>query len=513
MTKNSRYRTKIPVPVLVDDFSPRSECMDHLTGASVDLARRSVESLGFIPEEENMHVPNIEVIEELESIRSIIESKSKDLHSRERSLSKSISQWNSDINNAQRLIEELSDNLLHVSEQRLIEVFETRMTQLSQLMDQLNKRIQRYEGLRTKWAHTRGRPADTPPVSEKVGMEGDLDSVLGYIATKPGDMNRMSAAASLTLVSASVLSEPGSRFVVNSLFNGVIEIIKSKFNTMFLQSLESDLLSADKATLSRFAAARHTALRKRLGLLDENENNSPVIVSIQESWIGSDKVLDVSSELTDDSRLLHSWNEALSRNASSCLGGKGFMRCFADELVQSVVVTHLELKNRHKGILKSRLLVALLSSYDESTWCDILRGIRKEIECRSNTITSGIDRIIPVLIFMAYRCVEDGLSSRLCLELAATLFAFVESKATSNLVSRFFGGWTQGMWYVMTAVVMYKQETGTLTLVNAFMNILESAQDVSTLSAWSGCTLERIENGLLHPSVASRVKSFLKRIN
>lgn len=513
MTKNSRYRTKIPVPVLVDDFSPRSVYTDHLTRASVDLARRSVESLGYIPEEENNHVPNFEVIEELESIRRIIESKSKDLHSRERSLSKSISQWNSDIYNAKRLIEELSDNLLHVSEQRLIEVFETRMTQLSLLMDQLNKRIQRYDGLRTKWAHVRGRPADTPPVSEKVGMEGDLDSVLGYIATKPGDINRISAAACLTLVSASVLSEPGSRFVVNSLFNGVIEIIKSKFNTMFLQSLESDLLLADKTTLSRFAAARQGALRKRLGLSAENENNAPVSVFIQESWIGSDKVLDVSSELTDDSRLLQSWNEALSRNASSCLGGKGYMRCFADEVVQSVVVTHLELKIRHRGLLKSRLLVALLSSYDEGTWCDILRGIRKEIESRFNTITSGMERIIPVLIFMAYRCVEDGLSSRLCLELSHTLSAFVESKATSNLVSRFFGAWTQGTWYLMTAVVMYKEETGSLTLLNAFMNILESAQEVSTLSAWSGCTLERIEKGLLHPSVASRVKSFLKRIN
>ena len=511
-----RKRINIPVPVLEDDdVSPKSYFREPLHYASIDLARTSANSYeGLLHLEEDALVPNMEVIEELESIRGMIETKSKDLHVREVSLSQSVSQWNSDVHSAQHLLEQLAENLLETAERRIANQFSAQVGKVNKLIGTLNHSIHKHESVRkSRLARAKG-PPDVPPLPRALVPEFDVtDWALPFISADPDSRSRLVAMAALILVSSPTLTAGSCQFIVNAILNVAVSSIRHKFNAFFMNSVSSDMFGPPPGNESKFVSARQSILRKRLGLAQSPPDDaSSLAVMITDVSIGCDKLVDVSAELEDED-MRRVWSQSISRfTSTSSESTKTATRLFTDPAVQTALSRQLRAKVACKD-LRFRLAEFCIGTLDTASVTVLLKDVKRYLAEPVKADRSATDATIATLMYVVFRASEEGVVAGHINEIVGTIVQIFQSKQLGQASLRIASEWTQLLWYIVSKVVFYSQEGGNDTaFVDGFLRILDPIHDLSCMSPWRPVILRMIESNRIHNSVIGRVKSLLKKL-
>ena len=505
-----RKKNRIPLPVIVDDFSPSSGYLESRNFDSIDLARSSVPSLDLRDDEENDLVPNLEVIEELESIRGMIENKSRDLRVRELSLSQSISKWNSDIFESHKLIEELSENLIDVGQKRLQDSFLKHELAINTLIEKLNLRIKKYEEITRRFKSNLS--ADRPPVPTASVTDGVIqhDQILKFLSVEPYSSSRCTAVASALLVCSRSLSSDESDFVLNSFINSTCDILRARFTNYMIQSCSSEVfrLGSDESSRSRFMLKKHSFLCKRLGVVESS--TGPVDIILDDTSVGVDRVVDVTSEL-QHANLIEMWKSGFQRGSFPPVS-KPLVRMFADSHVQGSVSGHLRSKISLKD-LRCKIVDGLINPFDESKVSDILAALRRDIESKSNHSELKSGFVIILILFLVYRCLEDGLPSLCATQLNETIQSFQRALSTKSYLNTSLSSWGQGLWFIVATVVLYKGDMNNIELVTSLLDLLEHVDSLKSLMPWKDVILDRLGKNLVHTTLVGRVKGLLKRFD
>jgi hypothetical protein len=506
MHEKMRKKNRIPLPLVVDDFSPTSGYLERHNFDSIDLAGSSVASLDLRNLEESRIVPNLEVIEELESIRGMIECKSKDLRVREMSLSKSISKWNSDISESQRLIENLSGNLIEVGEKRLEGAFLKHEANLNRLIEKLNKQIKKYDETARRWNKSSSK-ADIPPIPSARISDNilQLGEVLQFISSEPYSSSRCTAISATMLMSSKALSPEESDFILNAILASINDLLKARFTNHMIQTCSSELFRLVTGE-SRFRLQKHSVLRKRLGLGELGTRSIEIILG--DNSAGQDRVVDVTSELRND-RLIEIWTNSLNRGAAAPIL-KSFLRVFADPHVQGSVCCCMKAKIPWT-LSKFKVVDCIINQFEESKVTGLLGLLRNEIESAKARKLRN-DHIILLVFLFIQRSLEDGLPLRCSNELNETVRALVGAIRSKTSLTTALSTWDQGLWYMMSVVVCFKEESGNQELTSSILDLLEHVDSFTSVIAWRDVILDRLGKNLVHASFIGRMKSLLKRL-
>ena len=155
----------------------------------------TIQSLPYIDESIDL-VPNeaCHVIEEIENIRSLVESKANELHLRESVLVQSVSNFNSDVSRGQLLIEQLAKNLLAKSEQSIEQKFSKMVTKLEKMTTHIDGQLRLFHNNELSRKKRSQRVSDVPPLEESCVV-----IPTSFLANFSSSCGRATAAAELLL--------------------------------------------------------------------------------------------------------------------------------------------------------------------------------------------------------------------------------------------------------------------------------------------------------------------------
>jgi hypothetical protein len=493
---------------VIEDPSPQSTFRESIGNLSIDFGRASFGSLHDELGLENEIVPNLAVIEELESIRGMIEMKSKDLHKREASLSRSVSKWNSDIVTAQGLVEELAVNLIDVGEKRLNESFEGYVLKLKKLISQLNDRIKKHDLIAKKAVKSTRGFSDTPPipVSENA-CSPILASVLGWISENPNSVSRRVACSSVLIcASSSVVSPEESKFVVNSVYSGLLSLVRAKIHLTFMQSIDSGLVSAlVPSETSRFSQAKRILIKKQLGLPEAP--TSSVEILLASDSIGEDRLIDVNAEL--DEHLQKIWIDA-AKVKSPPRNTDHIIRLWSDPAAQAHVLQAIKQKASRRGIRYSLIQICLGSS-DARTLSDSFKELKRIVNDYPKRFIPLLDGIVHCLVFVSQKCVEDDKGKALLEETRAFVSQLLANNTLGEHLATVLSNSHQLLWFLFRNTFFPANRGDLSTSTEMYMLLLEKADDPSSLSPWRDRAIEAIHQKLVPDNAMSTLKNLVKR--
>lgn len=504
-----RKRNQAPV-ILVDDPSPHAFSEDIMSRFSVDLARTSFGSI-----HSDLHLPidvspDFAVLEELESIRSMIENKSRDLSLRERTLSKSITHLNAEVSVAHELVEKLADNLLRNGEKQLHELHEVQSKKLNKLLSKVESRLKEYENVFSRIPRT--AYSDAPPLPEartESGYQLDSDRIFSLISSD-SDSGKV-AAACLLVVGCSSLTVSQSLFATNVLLHAALGVIRSKFDALFFQSIHSFDSADHEDPKSKFAAAKRSVLKKRLGVIDSHAPEGIKLV-LKEDTLGKSSSVDVGTEL--DAECLVIWNDALRKCEKSEPPTQApvRVRVLDDAKVQNLVCRQLKQKNRDRTV-QSRLVDILLGGAGDRSLIDAMDAICWEVKNEPHRSARSVDLLTVALIFIMHRCLEEAKSDEVNNAVVDATVSLIESRSLQVQVGRVLAEWTQGIWYAFNILIKLGKGESVSPIHSLLVTVLESSESLACLAPWKETIIEKIAKNEIHPSIVSRLKPLTKRMS
>jgi hypothetical protein len=500
-----KKKLKLPVPV-VEEPSPPSTFRESLDRFPIDLASSSLDAFHGEFDIENEMVPNLAVIEELESIRGMIENKSKDLQVRESSLSRSITKWNSEIVTAQGLVEELSANLVEVGEKRLKETFETYVVKLKALIVKLNERMAKSDAMRQKQQRFRGK-SDVPPLPEiESGCTPILASVLAWISDNPQSTSRRVACASVLLVTSKSLSKGESKFVVNSIYNGLISHVRSKIHTTFLKSVDSEEISrTNHVPSSKFSQAKTTILKRQLGVL-EGSTSTAIEIIVSDTSLGENRLVDVYAEL--DEHLKPLWE--IGKAAFATHVRESFIRLWSDPSSQAGLVAALRLKSAGKGVRYS-LIQLMMSTIDQRSVSESLRELTRILNESPKKFVPMLDGILSSLVFCLYKCSELDAQSCVTEEISHFVKVIVSTKCVHDHIGRLLSNSHQLLWFIFRRAFFPESKPLSPSIIDAYFSLINCADSLASLSPWKDSVIDAIQQRALGDKGVSLLKNLVKR--
>ena len=499
-------RQKGTSTILIDDVSPRTLTDDFLPRLSVDLAGSDWSYSSPVRIAEKLPPGELAVLEELESIRSMIHSKSKDLHRKEATLSRSINKWNSEVIEAQRLIEELAENLTLTGETRIQDRFNACESRLKKLIDRVTESSQSVKEFKSRYPKG---PADVPPLP--ASSEADMleDRVLEFISYSPSSIPRQVAAASVLLLARRVLSDSQTRFSLNCIFNAVYKIVSGRFDRLVRQSLESDLALQADDMLSKFSAVKQSVLRKRLGIPIAESTQSGMTLVINEELTGTDEAIDIDSELDDDLRVI--LRSSLGNADESMPGAAPMIRLCTEQTIQAALCKNLRSRPIKKSV-KYRLVDILLGSSSDRMVSDNLNTIKRECGINPTLTPSFVPKLIACLLFILHRAVEDERSIEIANTVCDLLDTFSNSASWQSVLSRFMASWTQGTWFVVRTILNWKGSYVGTRALDSLAGILRASDCGQALVPWQPVIVDRLNKNQFHPAVIPYAKALLKQL-
>jgi hypothetical protein len=495
-------RSRIPIPILVDDVSPRAFSDDFHPRISVDLAGSDIlrESEDIL--RSHVSVPDLAVLEELESIRGMIENKSRDLHRKELTLSKSINKWNSEIIEAQRLIEELAENLSATGETKLQDAFSKCEKKLTKMCQKLDGEIKKHEARRS--ICLKGS-ADVPPLPGEANSLNLNERILDIISFSPTSVSRLVACSTLILLQEPTPSNSQIRFCVNNLFHAITSFIAGRFDRLLRLSIESEPQFHSEDVSSKFSAVKQTILKKRLGL-PTTEISQKLSIVVREDYSGIESTIDVQAELDDDLRLILMRSIPEETPSSSPM-----VRLFTDPCVQCAVGKNLRTKSS-RGTIETKILELMLSPVSDRALVEKLHGIRKDITVNQNSNPLSVTRYVMCFLFLAHRVIEDARPNEVAVALCDILDAVSGSVAWNGQISRMLSEWPQGLWFIVRTVIGWKGTSEYARIVDSLFSFLKLADCSNALIPWKDVIIEKLNSNQINPSVIGHAKGILKRL-
>lgn len=497
-----KKRSPHPAAV-VEEPSPQSWCRESIGQWSIDFARSSFGSTHDDLDVENEAVPNLAVIEELESIRGMIETKSKDLQMREASLSRSVSKWNSEIVTAQGLVEALAGNLLDVGEKRLTDLFESYVARLKRLISQLNDRLKKQESFAQKLNRPRGH-ADVPPLPlSEVSCSPILASILAWISENPSSLHRRVACASVLICGGRSVSEKECKFVTNCIYNALLSVVRSKLHSSFIQAIDSGLICvSDSNEVTKFTKAKRSILKKQLGLPEGTSCSLEVYISGEST--GDSKLVDVCAELDD--HLKQEWESA---KASFLFQNRDHLiRVWSDPSAQSCVLASLRLKSTRKG-LKYSIVQMLLGPVEERSMADSIRELSRVLNESPKKYLPLLDGLLSCLVYVLHTALQD---SKAIIDQYKSFFdQLYANKVVADHFGRILSKNPQLLWFLFQKVFIPDRISLPLCLLEIFKSILEKADDLEPLRAWKSKAVDAIQNKRVAEDTVPFLKTLLKR--
>jgi hypothetical protein len=489
-----------PRPIFIDDMSPRTLSDSFQPRQSVDLAGLD---LSFSPQSmgrDHVEFGGIAAWEELESIRALMESKSKDLQRKEVTLSRSVSKWNSEVVAAQRLIEELADNLTTAGENRIHDAFHSCEQRLQKLEAKLTSQMRMISDLKSRCSK---QTADVPPLPDLRTTDRLNDRILELLSKSPSSVPRQLSVASIILVQGEDLTGHQVRSAINCIFNVTTRQICAKIDKLARQSMESDMGSEEGS--SKFLAARQSVLKKRLGL-PSADKESKISIIFQEELTGHEGPIDVMEDIDDDLRV----SLASRINTSEIVQtGQPIMRIFSDGKLQALAVRNLRAKSRRKSI-KSRLIEIILGSCSDKQVQEHVDAIKREIATSSSVTATLVPKLIICFVYIGYRLVEDSRSSETIFSVAELLEIFLNSSSWQPAITRFLPTWVQGIWFSVRFILNWKNTTEGIRYVDALLSLVKGSDCSQALSPWQAVIVERLNKDQIHSSVQGHCKAILR---
>jgi hypothetical protein len=505
-----RKHNSLELPILVDDLSPKTISHDFGTRMSIDLASHSGEAFSFDIGPPAVPVPDLAVLEELESIRGLIERKSRDLKSREHSLSRSISTWNSEIATAQQLIEELANNLVAAGEKSMEEAFSKRTKKLQKLLDAVRSETKLYKQLTCR--QVRNAAADAPPVPQIQGIESISACVLEYMSESPSSTPRKVSAATVLLLRCPPLAFKHFGFAVNVLFDALREFGLCKFDALMISSVASDIQPTSDEARSKFASVKQSILKKRLGVGSNSATSERIQLVLHCESSGSDKPVDIHQEVEGD--LLDTWAEVYETIKGSALVYRSpLVKLFSDQTVQQAVCCRLRQRSENASI--KGLLIEILLTYgiSDKGILDALQSVKKLLPHLYTTHgTRCVVSVFVLLLYMLHRFIEDARPVDVTNAVCDIIGAMLNSRQLSSVVSQFLLEWPQGCWFAIRFLLTHNHTTPlNERIIECLCQILDSTGDLSCIAPWHAIMLDRLNRNLINPSVIGSIKSLLKR--
>ena len=509
--KKMRKHNSLELPILVDDISPKTVTHDFETRMSIDLARRSMDSFSFEVDPPSVPPADLAVLEELESIRGLIERKSRDLKHREHSLSRSISTWNSEIATAQHLIEELANNLVVAGEKSMEAAFSKQNKKLQKLLDAVRHETKMFNELSRR--RVLSLEADVPPVPRIKGGDSLSDYIMHYISESPSSTGRQVSAATILLLHESPLGENKGSFVENMLFSALREFVLFKFDALMISSVISDMQPTPDETRSKFASAKQSILKKRLGVGSNSTTGDRINLVLHSEYSASDKPIDIHQEI--DGELNEVWTEVYDRIKGSALVYRSpLVKLLADQTVQQVVCVRMRQRLGDKSLKGQMIQVLMSHGIADKAILEVLQFAKKVLP--QSIITHGTQCLISVfvmLLYMLHRYIEDAKSVDVTNAVCEAIGVMFHARPVAAIISQFLVEWPQGCWFAVKLMVNQNQATPLNDrITDCLCQILNSASDLSCIAPWHAIILDRLDRNLIHPSAIGSIKSLLKRL-
>ena len=208
----------------------------------------------------------IHVITELDEIRKLVSSKSREIHFRESQLGKSVSQFNLQLVQSQELIEQLAHNLLQNSERHIEVEFEIKQKKLERIAVSIEKKMAKLG---------KQKFADVPPIDVPIDWMEAVFTPKGRLET------------SAKLVACKFFLTFGEEsFILKSLIECAGEIYLGKIHSVFLEICKNWKITKE----TKFIHLKKNLFCKRLGINDTGEEKS-IEVLIDLASVGGSDVL------------------------------------------------------------------------------------------------------------------------------------------------------------------------------------------------------------------------------
>jgi hypothetical protein len=497
-------RRTLELPILVDDLSPKTISDDFRGRHSIDLVRRSLESASGAFDDHSLGGPDLAVLEELESIRSMIERKSRDLRDKEVSLSRSITSWNTEVVEAQHLIETLATNLVEAGEKRIEEIFNTRAKKLKKLMDAVRKDLNAYQLACSR--NPPGSIADVPPLPGTVNPDSVSDRIFNFLSHDPSSSTRQLAAVTLMLLSIRSPTVNETRYATIVLFDRAVEYVYAKFHYLMIQSLNSDFQTQDSR--SKFSSVRQSILRKRLGVTSSTEER--FTLEVEDKCIGDDKQVDVVGVFDDDVKDLLPPEDQLI-NSSMKSSHTPVIRLFTDLSLQQSICLALRRRSKNRSV-KNRLVELVLFGWStERVLIDNLKAIQMALDSETGQDANTIQKSLVILVFLLNRSVEDSWTDESCLILRELIDRVIQSSGSRG--ARFLSDWIQATWFALKTLITPVERMPRKMVLDSCLNLLNSAASLKGLVPWSDALLNILEKNQISSDLVGPLKSVMRRIS
>ena len=504
-----RKRNQPPI-LLVDDASPHGFSEDAMSRFSVDLARTSFGSVSAV--DDGLEVsPDLAVLEELESIRTMIERKSKDLTVRERSLSKSISNWNSEVSIARELVEELAENLFRNGQKELEELVDSQSKRVKKMLQSVESRLKGYERIASKFPSA--QQADVPPLphsNDAVRRTVDSDMILSLAVSDARCTPKQVAAVCLLIVSHPTFSDAQEAFVLTGLLTTCEDYIRGHFDSVF--SREFNWLKHKDAQLvdSRFESSRKSILRRRLGVFESAKEES-ISVTIQEDSMGSASLVDVHAELDGD--YLSVWTEATKgfENDYPLPMNGSKLAILTDPAIQFFVCRQLKSKLRKRSY-QSRLVDLLLLGAGDRAHIEAMTAIVRQVRTDANELAKQAKQLVVILLFLLHRSIEEAKSQEIMTAIHDCVTEIMTSRSLQPFIREAVGEWAQGQWFMMSCLFKLNKSDTSTPAHMTLLSLLEAPESLISLAPWKDGLLEKIGKSDFPADVLAKIKPLAKRM-
>jgi hypothetical protein len=478
------------------DFSPVSLYHEAMLGSfdapSVHLESPSGSELG----------PNLAVIEELEEIRDMIESKSRDLLQKEMQLNQSMDQIHFERSAIIEAVKQECEHMLVSGEARLEKSFKLGTKKLDKLLSRVESRITYLQQLDSRLVVSDRTSASTPPPPQ---LDGGIDPTDIFDILASGGIPTVRSqlvAGIILLLFARTFGSTEERFFVNTSIACMKSVIMQHFHDLFEVSVHRDVGTAkcDSLEESKFQRAQRGVLLRRLNV-DDALFSQPVEIHVHASTLENERDVKVNirNEMSKSKRLAGLWQispedvdgDMLSpwvafepasdaKKVSSSLMDRIHSRGFNFRLVSLMYsVSDNEIQALTKTLagdrvtVRDRFLVFQVGLY-------LLEWKSREPKARITTLT--------VVRMMETTCTKTS----------------QDYEALLGLISQ----WKQGLWFMMKECVMHEGQSIEGTLF--FFRILESVNPRDLITAWAPTIILRIEKRLIFDKLVPRIKALIQ---
>lgn len=481
------------------DYSPLSVHREQVLGSFEDSADPTLVA--------DELAPNLAVIEELEEIRDMIESKSRDLFQKEILLSQSMDQMQLHKLELMETVEYESSKMLAVAEARLDAKFGSGVKKLEQLISRIEARITHLREVQARVEIEDRVCASTPPIPGELDTTHSVD-ILDIFSSNVPSIRTQLVASCIYLVLGQSIGISGERFFLRSALNYVRDAIDSRFQELFETSLRVDIGENEKENDSKFQQAQRGVLLRRINV-SQSLCSQPIEIHIHQRFgnqEGPGGKISLKYETRKHQRMSTLWTDLTARvdNDLKEISLMNPLNPLHESQETQIVHAAINTRFTSRGFMFRIASIVFNHTVNDND----IQALSKSLN--SDTI-SATDRFVAFQVGMfLLEWLRDQNNAKVS---ETVIIRMMENALNQNskdyeALVQLVSNWKQGLWNMLRVCVCLQTAPSDERMF--YMRILDSMYPRDLIAAWAPTIIARIEKGLIHEKLVGRVKTLIQ---